>query len=339
LHSGYALKHDGTVVAWGEEGDDSLALALPDVTGASAVASNIDSGGFCAIVDGGAVRCGSDIELAGPAVALTMGRLHECALLAQGTIECWGSNFSGALGTGDTSDTDALAPNNPPTTVLGISDAIGISAADSTTCATLASGTVQCWGANWLGQLGDGTRMDRPAPVVVSGLSNVASVCTGWGFGCAARADGGVQCWGGNWLGQLGDGTLTDSPNPVVVTGITTAQAITCGESHACALLDDGSIQCWGANDYALGDAELTRDCVGGKGEFEATQPTRCSGTPVQAPDVGAPTAIAGGNNSTCALLSDGSVQCWGENGLGQLGDGTTTDSYSPVRVMAAKTR
>jgi alpha-tubulin suppressor-like RCC1 family protein len=343
LATGCAVKRDGKVVCWGLNSDSHLAVEVPGMVGVTAVATSNSVSGMCAVIQGGAVRCwpdsqGEDVDIAvdAPAVAVAMGHAHACAVLEGGTIECWGQNFSGELGTGSTADT-AIGDLNVPSAVLGIGDAISVSAADDTTCAALADGTVECWGDNTWGELGDGTTPTSAAPVTVSGLTTAVAVCTGSSFGCAALADGSVECWGANSFGQLGDGTLADSSTPVAVTGIASARAITCGENHACALLDDDSIQCWGADERALGDPDITQDCSWDvyPNDSGLSFQAPCSGTPVPAPNIGKVAAIAGGTNSTCALLSDGSAQCWGYNLWGQLGDGSTTDSFKPVTVMA----
>ena len=94
-------------------------------------------------------------------------------------------------------------------------------------CATLTDGTVQCWGLNGNGQLGDGTTTDRSTPVQVSGITTAAQISLGYTHSCAILQDGTIECWGQNFYGQLGDGTNSDSATPVQVSGITTAGTLT----------------------------------------------------------------------------------------------------------------
>ena len=131
-----------------------------------------------------------------------------------------------------------------------------------------------------------------------------------------ALTGGVIKCWGRNHKGQLGDETYTDSNNPVEVSGITTATSIALGDFHSCALLTGGSVKCWGMNNRGqLGD--------GTSGTVR--------NTPVPVLDITNVTRIALGGDHSCALLTDGSIKCWGKNDFGQLGDGSRTDRRTPV--------
>lgn len=193
-----------------------------------------------------------------------------------------------------------------------------VSASGSHTCALLPDGTVRCWGYNEFGQLGDGTTMNSSIPVAVAGITNAITVAAGHHHTCALLADGTVRCWGSNQYGQLGDGTNDDAHIPVAVSGIFNVTAVTPGAYHTCALLADGTVRCWGDNDFGeLGDGTNT----------SASTPVAVTGL------AAAPTAVAAGAFHTCAVLPDGAVQCWGRNDFGQLGDGDTPNSSTPVTV------
>ena len=161
----------------------------------------------------------------------------------------------------------------------------------------------------------------RLTPVAVSGLgSGVMRVVTGLFHTCALTGVGTPYCWGANAWGQVGDGTTTDRWTPVPVallpSGVT---AVAPGGYHTCALTVAGAVVCWGRNYTGqLGDGTTT----------DRETPVLVSGL-----DTGGVALASTGSYHGCALTSDGAVQCWGYNGYGQLGDGTTTTRLAPVWV------
>jgi len=246
------------------------------------------------------------------AVSLAAGYNHACALLADGTMQCWGDNAHGQLG-----NPSITAPTAVPVAVTGVSGVAAMTVGAFHTCAVMADHTVQCWGSNNLGQLGDGTYNDASTPVVVSGLSGVTALAGGGSHTCALAA-GAVYCWGNGYDGELGQGAFAPSTTPVQVSGISTAVAIRAGWVHTCALLQDGSVWCWGSNGVGqLGDGTAQ----------DATAPVRALGIST------ATNLTVSWWHHTCALLANASIKCWGENTWGQLGDGTTTTTSTPVSM------
>ena len=152
--------------------------------------------------------------------------------------------------------------------------------------------------------------------------SKVLSLAAGLSHTCAILREGWVRCWGGNDYGQLGQGSTQDFTTtlPYQIGVIALGQPITAlalGDYHTCALGADGSVQCWGLNNHGqLG--------LGHKRNIGANEVPSLA---VSTVPLGAPAqAIAAGKDTTCALLTDGTVRCWGENNYGQLGLGHTND-------------
>ncbi|MCL2449986.1 MAG: hypothetical protein FWD17_13650 [Polyangiaceae bacterium] len=271
------------------------------------------------------------------AVAITQGNSHGCALTASGTVACWGDNELGELGVGSTAGPETCASglfstpcSTVPVTVPGLDGVSGISAGSHHTCAVLATGSVVCWGDNTGGKLGDGTTTTRPSPVAVVGVTQALSVSAGLNHTCALLRSGAVQCWGDNSLGEIGDGTTTPRTTPVTVFGIANATGVSAGFGFTCATLATGTAECWGVN------------AAGQLGVGSTTGPSTCasvacSPTPVAVAGLTKAVAIGANGDSNaghaCALLSNGGVQCWGDNSLGEIGDGTTTSRTLPVNV------
>ncbi|MBK8049785.1 MAG: RCC1 repeat-containing protein [Anaerolineales bacterium] len=230
-------------------------------------------------------------------------------------MHCWGNNYSGQLGDGTYSQ--RTMPIQVSVLITGVE---AIASGGSHSCALLADGSAQCWGDNWYGQLGNGTRTGSTAPLAVTGLiSGAQMLVTGSAHTCALTSENGVKCWGNNATGQLGDGTHERRETPVDVVGLTTGvKTIAAGAMHTCAVTFDGALKCWGFNDRGQLGNGTTNDSSVPSDVFDLS-----SGVD----------AVGGGTSHTCGLTTGGGVKCWGANTHGQLGDGTPTDHWTPIDV------
>jgi alpha-tubulin suppressor-like RCC1 family protein len=254
------------------------------------------------------------------ALQVSAGDSHTCAVQPSGQIKCWGDNTFGQLGDGT-----QFIPFGP-VTVLGLSNAAEVSAGGRHTCALLNDGTVRCWGVNDFAQMGNGSILTPPFvfPTQVTGITTAISVSAGENHTCAVLSDGTIACWGDNSSGQLGDGTRNPTLFPVMVSGITgatpatTATDVSAGGSHTCALLADGSVFCWGDNTFGqLGNGSSFTDHPPSPG---------FSDIPIQANLTGATAiSLAAGADHTCAVITGGTVRCWGDDTFGQIGQPYTS--------------
>ena len=186
-------------------------------------------------------------------------------------------------------------------------------------CAILDDSSLQCWGENTFGQIGDGSTTDRltMTEVGLDSARTAISVSSGKDHTCSILDNGELNCWGRNNYGQLGDGNSAHSSVPVnvIITGVPVQ--ISTGEWHNCAIMDDASLQCWGRNNHGqLGDGT-----------------TEDRSTPVTVPVGENVLAVSAGSGHTCAVTVSWALKCWGLNDHGQLGLGSTSSSSNPSTV------
>jgi alpha-tubulin suppressor-like RCC1 family protein len=276
---------------------------------ATAIAAATDH--TCALVAGGRVACWGNRMSEQPrlirgvcdAVAVSSSDSHSCALRSSGSIMCWGSNTFGQLGMGD------VSAYGVPVEVQGIGDAVQIGTGTAFTCALHASGAVSCWGANEEQQLGraGGRVSGGLAPDVVAGVNDARALAVGGDFACVLRTDDQLLCWGGNSSGQLGDGTRAGRAAPAPVLGLSEVELVAAGRGHACARTRGGELLCWGDNRFGQLGPDASEDSA-----------TRA----LVVPNLENARAISAGFGHNCAILTDDTLLCWGDNRFGQLGTG-----------------
>lgn len=194
-----ALHRSGTVSCWGTNSRGQLG----------------NGEGGCTEVPYGEPDCDQSAEpvtVTGitDAVALSTGQDHACAVLASGSLYCWGQNDQGQIGDGTTG-----GYRDVPVEVSGISGVTAVAGGVSSTCAITADG-LYCWGDGRYGALGTGDEDDQPSPAPVE-LANVVDVAVGGGTACARRSDGSVWCWGQNNLYEAGNETGEHTAVPVQI--------------------------------------------------------------------------------------------------------------------------
>jgi alpha-tubulin suppressor-like RCC1 family protein len=302
--------------------------------------------------DGSSLMKKTPIEVKGisDATQVAAGESSTCALLSTGHIDCWGSNARGALGNGETGPEPCTEAERScsltPVEVTGIATATSVEAAGEHVCALLSDGSEKCWGANEHGELGTGSNVGPETcfyhwrgagpgapcsrtPVSVQGIMAVRAIGTGGNDSCAALESEAVECWGDDHSGELGDGNSgADSDIPAEVLGVTTAVALSLGKNFGCAALASGHVECWGGNAFGqLGSGTETGP--------ETCSEEACSTRPVEAAGITSAAAIGAGNLHACAVLTDGHVDCWGDDEQGELGNGSASHSSdTPVEVQ-----
>jgi len=233
-----------------------------------------------------------------------------CALTFSGSLFCWGQNDWGESGDG-TSNTyssptvPVMIPSNRSVVTVGMGE--------QHTCAILDDDSLMCWGRDQDGEIGNGIEEDvaqyTPISIVIPTIRNAISVDGGHTNTCVLFDDGGIMCWGKDHVGQNGDGgssSTTHSPGSnVALPEGRSAIDLSVGAYHSCAVLDDFSITCWGWNAYGQIGDNTTTDAI--------------SPVLVQLPAGAKATDVDAGDHHTCAVLENGSVNCWGWNKYKQV--------------------
>lgn len=311
----FARTVDGRILAWGANRGHELGLVHAvelgdDETPASATVT-------------------TEVRIGGVATQLALGQGFACVRLENGGVRCWGTNEHGQLGQGHTERVgDDEAPNQMPPIELGAA-AVDIAAGAEHACAVLLGGSVRCWGSGSEGQLGHGdieSIGDDELPTNVGEVdvgAAVVDIVAGGMHTCAMLDSGSVRCWGRAREGQLGRGDVEaigddEAPSEGGDTFVGGAVVgLAAGSMHTCAVLVTGALRCWGSGEHGqlgLGSTETIGDdeapAIGGIVDLGERRARAVFNGPL--------------SNSTCVLLDDEHLRCWGDNDVGQLGNGTT---------------
>lgn len=290
-----ALKADGTVWAWGKNTEGQLG-------------------------DGTLNNSNFPVQVTGLSniIAIAGGEYHSLALRDDGTVWAWGRNSNGQLGDSTTTNSSV------PVQVLNLSGITDIKGGRYFSFALKNDGTVWSWGQNADGQLGDGTTTQRLTPVQVVGLTDVTAIAGSAFHALALKSDGSIRSWGRGVDGQLGDGLQTASSIPVQVLSINNAVEIVSGTNYSFALTATDSIYAWGRNIYG----QLGNDTSGNYFYSPVATIGLCATQATTANPV-MHSISAGWSHSLYTCSSNQSLNSWGANSFGQLGNGSTSTGAS----------
>ena len=342
------------------DGGTTVTIAGSDFTGASAVSFGareaetftVDSeDSISAVTPQGAGSV--DVTVTTPAGTSETGPNDRFVYDKVGPVLAWG--FNNAL-LGDASGADS----DVPVEVSELPEAVGLAAGSTANLALMPGGTVMAWGENRLGAVGDGSESASEVPVPVCGpvslpkttnqecphgpyLQEVTQVAEGAFSSLALLEDGTVVAWGGDGRGQLGIGSddYSNLPIPVCTTKESPCKpanylkevvAVAAGERYSLALLKNGKVMAWGENN----EGELATGKSKGPETCNQEKTIQCSVIPLAIAGLGEVSAIAAGSFHALALREDGSVEAWGADGEGELGDGATEQRDGPTLVCAA---
>ena len=358
------------VACWGSNGryqlgdgtstDRNMATFVPNVSNVEQVAASERN--TCVLITGGSVKCWGDntygqlgngtagsggftlatvCAVGGCGSGILTGATHislgfgfACAILADATVACWGTNSTNQIG----SAYPAVTTSTTPLAVGGVTGATSIVSGDSHTCALVAGGAMKCWGLGTRGQLGDGgTSSSTPVSVNRSGVTAVTAIAATKYATCAIVSASKVKCWGGDSANEMGYDTGNPSPNtyPTDATGLfttqtpvtpqlsgtdLTAKAIDGGPRGVCIISLTNSLACWGSI-AGLGMA------TGGINFGAAFSSNWVSG-------MTSTTNVAVSTSTVCATNSS-TLKCWGAGPFGELGDAGGSGGNSPMAAVS----
>ena len=243
---------------------------------------------------------------------------HNCAIMTNGSLYCWGKNSYGQLGIGSTTQ-----QTTPQLVNLGSGvKAVDVSVGAAFTCAVTDAGAVMCWGSNYAGKLGigsAGSNYSTPQNASLPTNRKAVDVQLGRHHAYALLDNGDVVAWGRNHVGYLGTGNTTTMHSPTVISLDSQRQVVSIsgGKQHGCIGYDNGSVVCAGRDIYG----QQGRNSAGETNDLTFSYTNALANLSIFA---------LAGQYTSCALLANGTAQCWGNGGNGQMGDGTTGNNHYP---------
>lgn len=242
---------------------------------------------------------------------VSAGSGHSCALVSNGSVHCWGDNYSGALGVLD----GYAASTGPSSGIVELDEPVAeIAAANLFTCARTISGRVWCWGKH----IGDPSNSSSHEPWQMPLLSEIVAIRAAGFSACAIDAAGRVYCWGDNKSGQLSSLIEKSLQQPLPMPQLEGAHELYMGEGDTCALFDDGTVACCGGHDHAGFDPD----------------PSTFNPELKPVSGIGPSKSVGVGQGQACVLGEDGLVSCWGQNYFGDLCLGDTVDRWAPTLTL-----
>ena len=340
-----AVNLNGNVYAWGYNANGQLGngnttnsdvpVQVPGISSATGVtAGDLSSGallaggtvktwgynGYGQLGNGTTTSSSTPVSVTGLAgvTAIASGNYHMLALEPNGTVMAWGLNNAGQLGDGTVTNRTTPVAVKVLSSITQVA-AGGLPGYAGQSVALKSDGTVWTWGYGKQGQLGLGSNTSTVTPTQVPGLSGITQIAANGADTYALKSDGTVWAWGDNAYGQIGNNAAGQTQSTPIKVNITSVTSIGAGATAAFAIKSDGTTWGWGDdNTGQLGDgAKCGKTCT----------------NPVQVQGLTGATSVTGGYVHTLASRSDGTVWAWGRNAEGELGDGNTTVSTTPVQA------
>lgn len=260
---------------------------------------------------GSSLTTPQDVNIGTSYSSVSVGEFTVCAITNTNSVQCWGHRMS--VGDTNYAGGDVTTPRN----IDDIDTYSSIASGSYHNCGITTSNHLKCWGDSWDGKLG---RVgDNETPLRSDSPNLYIQVAAGRNHTCGLTADHKVRCWGTNGNGQVGVGSTVTPQTPIEIDPGVQYKMISVQENNSCGITSNDKIKCWGVN----GSGQVGNGTTGGN----ITSPTLVDG----ATDY---KQVQVGNYHTCAITSDDILKCWGSNGNGRLGDGSTTGPVNSPKVI-----